>query len=61
MVRLFGCQHKHVTWPQKRAPHTYIVCLDCGKEMLYDWQQMKVTGERKVTTYRFEWIGEQSK
>ena len=21
---------------------TYIVCLDCGKEFAYDWQQMKV-------------------
>jgi DNA-directed RNA polymerase subunit N (RpoN/RPB10) len=20
----------------------YVVCLDCGKEFAYDWQQMKV-------------------
>jgi hypothetical protein len=24
------------------SPGTYIVCLDCGKEFRYDWQQMKV-------------------
>jgi len=22
----------------------YVVCLDCGKELPYDWQQMKVIG-----------------
>jgi hypothetical protein len=21
---------------------TYVVCLDCGKEFPYDWQQMRV-------------------
>jgi len=50
---LFGCPHKHCTFPitaksgQPRADGpmtaaTYIVCLDCGKEFPYDWQQMKV-------------------
>ncbi len=23
---------------------TYVVCLDCGKEMPYDWKQMKIVG-----------------
>jgi hypothetical protein len=22
-----------------------VVCLDCGKEFAYDWQQMKVVGD----------------
>jgi hypothetical protein len=50
---LFGCRHKHHSFPitkrsgQRRsgaamATGTYIVCLDCGKEFPYDWQQMKV-------------------
>ena len=50
---LFGCPHKHCTFPitaksgQPRAngqmnAGTYIVCLDCGKEIGYDWKQMKV-------------------
>jgi hypothetical protein len=21
---------------------TYVVCLDCGKEFAYDWQEMRV-------------------
>jgi hypothetical protein len=24
---------------------TYVVCLDCGKEFAYDWDQMKVLPE----------------
>ncbi len=50
---LFGCAHKHCTFPRTAKPRqgqssqpgaasTYIVCLDCGKEFPYDWQQMKV-------------------
>lgn len=50
---LFGCSHKHYSFPistkrgQRRsgaaaATGTYVVCLDCGKEFAYDWQQMKV-------------------
>ena len=50
---LFGCLHKHCTFPitaKTAQPHsnyatsrsTYIVCLNCGKEFGYDWQQMKV-------------------
>lgn len=50
---LFGCDHKHCTFPitvKPGHPHpcqtttagTYIVCLDCGKEFGYDWEQMKV-------------------
>ena len=25
---------------------TYVVCLDCGKELAYDWQQMRVIDVR---------------
>ena len=21
---------------------TYVVCLDCGKELAYDWQEMRI-------------------
>ena len=27
---LFGCGHKHTTWPLKRQNGTVIVCVDCG-------------------------------
>jgi RNA polymerase subunit RPABC4/transcription elongation factor Spt4 len=50
---LFGCRHSSYSFPvtvrqAKRRPQaaaltgTYVVCLDCGKEFAYDWQQMKV-------------------
>ncbi len=54
VTSLFGCAHHHCTFPitakkqctnpSEGKPHatTYIVCLDCGKEFPYDWQQMKV-------------------
>jgi hypothetical protein len=49
---LFGCTHNRYSFPitvkkgaRSRAAFptgTYVVCLDCGKEMSYDWKQMKV-------------------
>ena len=50
---LFGCKHARYSFPvtarrAQRRPQaaaltgTYVVCLDCGKEFAYDWQQMKV-------------------
>ena len=48
----FGCSHGHMSFPitiKKGARSsaafptgTYVVCLDCGKEMRYDWKQMKI-------------------
>jgi predicted transcriptional regulator len=50
---LFGCWHKNYSFPitAKRGERrsaaasitgTYVVCLDCGKEFPYSWQEMKV-------------------
>jgi hypothetical protein len=50
---LFGCWHTHYSFPMTVKPGsrrnkaasltgTYVVCLDCGKEFAYDWQEMKV-------------------
>lgn len=44
---LFGCAHRHCTFPRtaRKAGSnstTYVVCLDCGKEFPYDWQEMKI-------------------
>ena len=49
----FGCWHNHYSFPitvrrgsRRNAAAsltgTYVVCLDCGKEFPYDWQEMKV-------------------
>jgi hypothetical protein len=61
---LFGCSHQRTTFPLtpgRRAGGfstgairngTYVVCLDCGKEFAYNWNQMRV-GEQvrtRVTT-----------
>jgi hypothetical protein len=49
----FGCWHAHYSFPLTVRPGvrrnraasltgTYVVCLDCGKELPYDWQEMRV-------------------
>ncbi len=55
---LFGCWHKNYSFPittrrgQRRSPAaavtgTYVVCLDCGKEFPYDWQEMRIVAHPK--------------
>ncbi len=47
----FGCAHKKTSFPitlragdrADAEPPTYIVCLDCGKEIPYSWDEMRVT------------------
>jgi hypothetical protein len=49
---LFGCWHKNYSFPitVKRGERsaaasvtgTYVVCLECGKELPYDWKRMRV-------------------
>ena len=50
---LFGCWHREYSFPitvragQRRSKAasvtgTYVVCLNCGKEFAYDWQEMKI-------------------
>ena len=54
MDMLFGCSHKNYSFPitrrkandscspAARVTGTYVVCLECGKEFPYDWNQMKM-------------------
>ncbi len=54
---LFGCSHRRTTFPLTPARRVgnkyplassavrhgmYVVCLDCGKELAYDWEKMQV-------------------
>jgi len=50
---VFGCGHQHYGFPitvrsgQRRNQAAfltgmYVVCLDCGREMPYDWNEMRV-------------------
>jgi hypothetical protein len=49
---MFGCRHSRYSFPLTiRAGHraagpmgTYVVCLDCGREFNYNWQEMHVVG-----------------
>ena len=52
---LFRCQHRRTTFPltparvkgaDPAAKHgdTYVVCLDCGKQFVYDWEKMRLGG-----------------
>jgi len=49
----FGCGHEHTTFPitpGRKSPAistthrhgTYVVCLDCGQEFRYNWDEMRV-------------------
>ena len=56
--RLFRCSHKRVTRPMTlpskpggTGGQSYVVCLDCGGQFAYDWEQMRV-GERLGTPGR---------
>ena len=50
--RLFGCSHFDYSFPITiksdralyidRPKGTYVVCLDCGRELPYDWNAMRV-------------------
>ena len=49
---LFGCTHERTTFPltpgRKPAGNgahrhgMYVVCLDCGQEFRYDWNEMHI-------------------
>ena len=54
MDAFFGCWHSHYSFPMTVRPGahsrtkvasitgTYVVCLDCGKELPYDWKEMRI-------------------
>ena len=52
---LFGCNHRRTTFPmtpvrkksamigqEEPLAETYVVCLDCGKQFVYDWENMRL-------------------
>jgi len=44
---LFGCRHRRTTFPQTLVRDdgvsvaTYVVCLDCGRQFVYSWPEMR--------------------
>jgi hypothetical protein len=59
---LFGCWHGNYTFPMTIRPRparrgasrggTYVVCLQCGQELGYDWSKMRVTSSLSRTSLR---------
>lgn len=39
----FACAHANYTWPQfnRKTRETWVACLDCGKQIPYDWDEMR--------------------
>jgi hypothetical protein len=43
LAYVFDCGHPHTTWPHRdRAGLAYVCCIDCGRELPYSVQQMKI-------------------
>ena len=34
---IFGCRHNNHTFPQTVDGETHVSCLDCGKQLTYDF------------------------
>jgi hypothetical protein len=56
MNLLLRCSHQRITRPitpvsKAGVPHggTYVVCLDCGKQFIYDLQKMRIDKPVKST------------
>ena len=54
---LFGCWHKKtgmpITVPSGDADateDTYVVCLDCGQQLAYSWEEMKIVKRGRQKT-----------
>lgn len=39
---LFGCNHAHLTRPFTLQAHSYKVCLDCGRQLPYSIEKMRL-------------------
>jgi hypothetical protein len=61
---LFGCWHSHLSFPHSDKHHwsrasartgMYVVCLDCGRQFAYDWEEMRVLGKREKTSAKPVW------
>ena len=47
---LFDCFHRKTSFPITRrngsgshvVANTYVVCLECGKELPYSWDEMRI-------------------
>lgn len=57
---LFGCSHRRTTFPrtsrvaagagQAAKAETYVACLQCGRQIPYDWSSMRIGGREVGVT-----------
>ena len=48
LAYLFDCVHPHTTWPHRdRVGLGYVCCIDCGRELPYSGQQMKIVTKQE--------------
>jgi hypothetical protein len=43
-----GCSHQRLTRPFTLQNETYMVCLDCGKQIYYSTETMRTLSAREV-------------
>ena len=64
MDAMFGCRHSNYSFPITTKPAlrrtaaaaitgTYVMCLDCGTELPYDWSEMHVTNAAAARAHRY--------
>jgi hypothetical protein len=47
---LFDCTHPNTTWPRRNPTGSvYIACLDCGKELPYSLERMRIVATRRAS------------
>ena len=61
---LFGCRHKRITRPITpvhkpgiEPEHTYVACLDCGRQFHYDLKAMRVGTPMRVPAASYRPVG----
>jgi hypothetical protein len=53
-----GCSHKHLTRPFTLEQETYMVCLDCGKQIFYSPDSMRPLSAREARRMHAAHAGE---
>jgi len=49
----FDCVHPHTTWPRRdRSGLAYVCCVDCGRELPYSLERMKVVTRDELLAHR---------
>jgi hypothetical protein len=55
---VLGCNHQHLTRPFTLEKQTYMVCLDCGKQIYYSAASMRPLTVREVRRMHAAQAGE---